>query len=164
MEVDEEVFEPLLGDADPSVSHADLQVDVVHLAVVRHRLVVIIQELVLLLTELALRNVLLGCVVSLAEVLRLLGRLANRLVVQNAKGDCDATVLVGELQRVRNEVQQDLQVAPLVAVDGVDHVQGGVAVDLGLQHDARLIGGEKHHLECFEDNLAQAEILLSKLE
>ena len=67
---------------------------------------------------------------------------------------------IGELERVRQEVDQYLKVSSLVAVDGLDVVQVLFAVYIGFQFNILVISLMQNNLECFLNDTAQVEIIL----
>ena len=67
---------------------------------------------------------------------------------------------IGELERVRQEVNQYLKVSSLVAVDGLDVVQVLFAVYIGFQFNILVISLMQNNLECFLNDTAQVEIIL----
>ena len=67
---------------------------------------------------------------------------------------------IGELERVRQEVDQYLKVSSLVAVDGSDVVQVLFAVYIGFQFNILVISLMQNNLECFLNDTAKVEIIL----
>ena len=60
---------------------------------------------------------------------------------------CNAAVFVGELECVRQEVEQDLLVAAFVAVNALDVVEVLDLAYFGDEIDALLLGTEQQHLK-----------------
>ena len=67
---------------------------------------------------------------------------------------------IGELKRVRQEVDQYLKVSSLVAVDGLDVVQVLFVVYIRFQFDILVISLMQNNLECFLNDAAQVKIIL----
>lgn len=69
------------------------------------------------------------------------------LVVEDLDDDLDAPSFVGKLYRVREEIQEDLEVPPLVAKDGLDQVEIHQVANLCGKTDLELVGAEHQHLQ-----------------
>jgi hypothetical protein len=85
-------------------------------------------------------------------------------MVQNLDVHGHSSALVCEFQRVRQEIQEDLEVPPPVAMDHLDQLKVIHIFNVGSQLNVVLGGCCPQNLECLMDGLGEVEILRGERE
>ena len=71
---------------------------------------------------------------------------------------------VREFQRVRQEVEQYLDIPALVPIHSWKQVEVGLLVDLGLELNAEFVCTKLEHLESLKDCVTQVKVILLERE
>ena len=86
------------------------------------------------------------------------------LPIPDFDGYCHSTVFICELQGVREEVHQNLQISSAISIQVSYEVKILLVVDLCLEFDAPVIGHVQQNLERFIDYLVEIKVLFCEAE